>query len=62
MVASNFIIIVANPTFITPNVTELTVIAMRNATLNCEGEGEPEVIYEWFYVNDSGELLRLFYQ
>ena len=34
---------------------------MRNAALKCEGEGEPEVTYEWFYVNDSGEQLRLPY-
>ena len=34
---------------------------MEDVTLYCKGEGEPEVTYEWFYVNDSGEQLRLSY-
>ena len=61
IIASNIITAVAYPTFITPGTSEVTVIDMRNVALKCEGKGEPEVTYEWFYVNDSGEQLRLSY-
>ena len=36
------------------NVTE--VPSMEYVRFYCKGEGEPEVTYEWFYTNGSGNL------
>ena len=30
---------------------------MEDIRLRCKGKGKPEVTYEWFYTNDSGELV-----
>ena len=48
--------VTALPVFTTriQNVTE--VPSMEDVRFYCKGEGEPEVTYEWFYTNGSGNL------
>ena len=50
------ITVTGTPTFQTPpGDTQVTV--MGSTRINCEGVGEPEVTYRWFFTNSSGELL-----
>ena len=51
--------VIANPTFTTPYTSEVTVTVMDDVRFNCKGEGMPTVTYEFFYENDTGELLRI---
>ena len=55
--SSNGIIVTAKPTFTTPSTNEVRVTDMEDIRLRCKGDGKPEVTYEWFYTNDSGELV-----
>ena len=50
---------VANPSFVTPITSTVTVTDMDTVRFNCKGNGMPEVTYEWFYENEIGELLRI---
>ena len=50
---------IATPAFTTPNSSVIPVTKEGVVRFNCKGEGMPEVTYEWFYENKTGELWRV---
>ena len=49
------------PVFTTQVEDERKVPVMDSVRFYCEGVGEPEVTYEWFYTNGSGKAVLNIY-
>ena len=50
---------IANPTFTTEGPTDISVTEEGDVSFVCKGEGMPSVMYDWFYQNETGKLLRV---